>query len=65
MRRPVRSRLHLLRALPRIALLAAVLFSPLIAMQSVQAGTTARVIESSQRPATGIGLVILTGILRS
>lgn len=62
-RRPSRL-LPALRALPRIALLTAALFAPLVVMQSVQAGSET-IIEDKRPLSNGAGLVLLIGLQRS
>ena len=54
-----------LRTLPRGALLAAALFAPLMAMQSVQAGSPRATIEDSRALSNGAGLVLLVSLQRS
>lgn len=56
-------RISALRMIPRIALLTAVLFSPLIVMQSVKAGQSS-IIESTYTPPNGAGLIILVSLMR-
>lgn len=50
-------------ALPRFALLAAALFAPLVAMQSVQAGPDT-FIEDGRKLSSGAGIVLLAGLQR-
>ena len=50
-------------ALPRFALLLAVLFAPLIAMQSVQAGAET-FIEDARTLSSGAGIVLVVGLQR-
>jgi hypothetical protein len=64
MQRRTRQQLDMLRALPRIVFLTAVLFAPLIAIQSVQAGADS-IIESSAQRTSGAGFVIVAGLRRS
>ena len=55
---------QMLRALPRVVLLTAALFAPLIAMQSVQAGSQT-IIEDKRPPSSGAGLVLIVSLQRS
>ena len=64
MNRPFLSSLEILRSLSRAALLTAVLFTPLVAMQSVEAGSRA-IIEDSRALSSGVGLVLLVSLQRS
>lgn len=61
---PSLSILEFLRTLTRAAILAAALFAPLAAMQSVQAGSKA-FIEDSRALSSGAGLVILVSLQRT
>jgi len=54
----------LARILPRIALLTAVLFAPLIAMQSVEASSRT-IIGESRTLSSGAGLVLVISLQRS
>lgn len=56
--------ISLLRALPRVAILLAALFAPMIAMQTVQAGSETIIVDSSQRN-SGAGFVIIAGLRRA
>jgi hypothetical protein len=47
----------------RVTLLFMLLFTPLLAIQSVQAGSTS-IIESAGSPPKGIGLVLVTSLRR-
>ena len=53
----------ILSALPRFALLAAMLLAPLAIIQSVQAGT-GYTIEDNRKLASGAGLVLFVGLQR-
>ena len=53
----------ILSALPRFALLAAMLLTPLAIMQSVQAAT-GHTIEDNRKLASGAGLVLFVGLQR-
>ncbi|TKT81263.1 hypothetical protein [Aquamicrobium sp. LC103] len=52
------------RALPRIALLVAVLGAPLLAVQKVEAGATS-IIEGVHKRSSGAGLVIVVSLQRA
>ena len=54
----------ILASLPRAALLATALFLPLMAMHSVQAGSTT-VIEDTYKRSSGAGLVLVVSLQRS
>ena len=58
-----RSHPGILRTIPRIALLTAVLFAPLIAMQSVEAASTL-ILEDTYSPPSNAGLVIIASLTR-
>lgn len=55
--------IDLFGTLVRVALLVVVLFSPLVAIQTVQAGS-GTIIESGDTPRKGIGFVLLTSLQR-
>lgn len=54
----------LVSALPRFALLAAMLLAPLMAVHAVQAGAD-NFIEDSRKLSSGAGLVLVVGLQRS
>ena len=54
----------ILRTLPRAALLAAAQFVPLMAMHTVQAGST-NILEGDYKHSNGAGLVIVYSLKRS
>jgi hypothetical protein len=64
MHRPIYSRFGLVRALPRVALLTAALFAPLIAMQAVQASSDTIIVQSMER-VSGAGIVLIAGLRRA
>lgn len=55
--------IDLFGTLIRVALLVVVLFSPLVAIQTVQAGSST-IIEGGDTPKKGIGFVLLTSLHR-
>lgn len=57
-------RTEIFRTLPRMALLLAALFAPLIAMQTVQAGVETVIVDSQQR-SNGAGIVIVSSLRRA
>ncbi|MEO3998589.1 hypothetical protein [Mesorhizobium sp. CAU 1732] len=62
--RPTHSRFGLIRALPRVALLTAALFAPLIAMQAVEASSDTIIVQSMER-VSGAGIVLIAGLRRA
>lgn len=64
MHRSTYSRFGLFRALPRVALLTAALFAPLIAMQAVQASSDTIIVQSMER-VSGAGIVLIAGLRRA
>lgn len=58
-----RSHPGILRMIPRVALLTAVLFAPLIAMQSVEAASSS-ILEDTYSPPGNAGLVIIASLTR-
>lgn len=63
MHRPTNHRFGFARALPRVALLTAALFAPLIAMQAVQASSDTIIVQSMER-VSGAGIVLIAGLRR-
>lgn len=63
MTRSTATRLGIASMLPRFALLVAALLAPLVAMQSVQAGSET-FIEDSRKPSSGAGLVLVVSLQR-
>lgn len=63
MTRRIATRPGLAATLPRFALLIAALFAPLVAMQTVQAGSDA-FIEDSRKLPSGAGLVLVVSLQR-
>ena len=58
------TRNSILSALPRMMILLVALFAPLIAMQTVQAGSETVIVDSSKRN-SGAGIVIVAGLRRA
>lgn len=63
MTRRIATRPGLAATLPRFALLIAALFAPLVAMQTVQAGSDA-FIEDSRKLSSGAGLILVVSLQR-